>query len=172
MGRPINDISGKYFGNLKVLGINPKRDKKGLYWDLLCSDCGNICYATSSDLNRGRRNFCSECSDERSRITPVRLLYKQYQRNAELRGYSWEISLDRFSEIIYNDCHYCGSSPLQIYYKEGCKESVTYNGIDRVINSIGYKEDNIVPCCKFCNFAKGSGTEEEFLQWIKRLKEN
>ena len=35
-----------------------------------------------------------------------------------------------------------------------------------------YMIDNVVPCCDFCNKAKGSKTKEEFLSWVKRIYKN
>lgn len=44
-----------------------------------------------------------------------------------------------------------------------------YSGIDRVDNSIGYTEGNVVPCCITCNKAKSKQTSEEFLKWVQRV---
>lgn len=49
---------------------------------------------------------------------------------------------------------------------------IIYNGIDRQDNSIGYKTENCVPCCKFCNLAKSKFTIKEFQEWINYLKQN
>ena len=32
-------------------------------------------------------------------------------------------------------------------------------------------KDNSVPCCKYCNFAKHTMSEEDFYVWIKRVYE-
>ena len=44
-----------------------------------------------------------------------------------------------------------------------------YNGIDRKNNGKGYTEDNIVSCCKQCNFAKRNMSYKEFKFWINKL---
>lgn len=44
-----------------------------------------------------------------------------------------------------------------------------YNGIDRVDNAVGYILENCIPCCEFCNKAKGTKTYFDFLDWICRL---
>lgn len=67
------------------------------------------------------------------------------------------------------NCHYCGIEPSNTYMKS--YYNVNYNGIDRVDNSIGYEMNNVVACCKMCNIAKNNNTEQEFLQWVKRLSE-
>lgn len=50
-----------------------------------------------------------------------------------------------------------------------------FNEIDRVDNSKGYITSNVVPCCKFCNAAKGTSTVTEFMYWLTHInpkKEN
>jgi 5-methylcytosine-specific restriction endonuclease McrA len=59
-------------------------------------------------------------------------------------------------DLITDNCYYCGIEPNLL------------NGIDRVDNSKGYKEDNVVTACKPCNIAKGARTKENFEQWILR----
>ena len=41
-------------------------------------------------------------------------------------------------------CYYCGKSFDQLS-----------GWLDRIDNNIGYKKDNILPCCKFCNKLRG-----------------
>lgn len=162
------DITGIKYDNLLV--IKPgHRDRKNLLWECLC-DCGETCYASSSDLNRGRRNFCITCSNKKSLDTCYNLLYNNYKRNAQVRDKSFNLTIEQFKNIISKKCQYCNLEPKQVFSKQGLKESITYNGIDRRDNSIGYELTNCVPCCKFCNLTKSRFTENEFLEWIKHLK--
>ena len=65
-------------------------------------------------------------------------------------------------------CHYCGAEPGNVPKPSGNGELV-YSGIDRVDSTVGYEADNCVPCCIQCNMAKGRMTEEEFLDWVRRV---
>lgn len=47
--------------------------------------------------------------------------------------------------------------------------NLTYNGIDRKNNTLGYLPDNVVPCCKTCNWAKGKKSYEEFMEYLRRV---
>lgn len=47
-----------------------------------------------------------------------------------------------------------------------------YNGLDRRNNNKGYTHDNIVPCCKPCNYAKRDMNIEEFRNWVRRVYKN
>lgn len=46
-----------------------------------------------------------------------------------------------------------------------------YNGVDRKDNGIGYSNDNCVPCCMICNWAKGKMLLSDYMQYINRLVE-
>lgn len=76
--------------------------------------------------------------------------FKMYKRNARNRKYKFLLTLREFSSFWQLPCFYCGAAILTI-------------GIDRLINSIGYQMDNVVACCKSCNFMKGKQDLEEFL---------
>jgi hypothetical protein len=168
MSRPPVDITGQRFDTLVALFPISNSDKGELIWECEC-DCGNITYSTSSDLKRGRTNICSICVDKKSRLSPVKGLYGNYRRGAEERNLNFNIDLETFETIIFKDCNYCLSPPMQTYKKEQAKCGIVYNGIDRKNNSIGYEIENVVPCCKFCNFAKSNSSVEEFGAWINRL---
>lgn len=169
MGRPTNDITGRKYDNLTVISKTKHRNLDGGVLWKLCCDCGDICYATSSDLNRGRRNFCPSCNNRASRLSPIKSLYGNYKRSALDRGYEFRLTLYEFAHMIKQKCFYCGESPNQWYKKEGAKEGVFYNGIDRVDNEKGYVVENSVPCCKFCNFAKKDNSKDEYLSWLYRV---
>jgi hypothetical protein len=80
------------------------------------------------------------------------------------------------------NCFYCNSLPNNVFNraKTDKKASIKaknegnyiYNGIDRIDNSKGHTIDNIVPCCKYCNFAKSNLNIKEFYEWIDRVKKN
>ncbi len=96
-------------------------------------------------------------------------MYNTYVRGAKNRGLSFELTKDEFNAIITQRCFYCGSKPEQILYKQGMQSKFLYNGIDRINNDIGYEIGNVIPCCRFCNMAKGRHTFSEFEKWIERL---
>jgi hypothetical protein len=69
------------------------------------------------------------------------------------------------------DCHYCGVSPSMVRVLPSGRGAFTYNGLDRVDNTLGYMLENVVPCCKTCNIAKGTMPYDDFMAWIGRLIE-
>ncbi len=47
-----------------------------------------------------------------------------------------------------------------------------YNGLDRLDPLLPHNINNIVSCCKFCNFGNGKYSYDDFILWIKRLQGN
>lgn len=91
-----------------------------------------------------------------------------YKRNATDRMLLWELSDSVFFELVALPCHYCGTLPSR---EEVSPSGVlVYNGLDRLDNSLGYTQENTVPCCFRCNHAKSDLSLEDFLLWIERLK--
>ena len=68
-----------------------------------------------------------------------------YKIPAKKKGVPYELSKEDFDTLIRSDCAYCTRS------------SSTWFGIDRVIPSLGYTNDNVTPCCWDCNLDKSKG---------------
>jgi hypothetical protein len=141
-------------------------------WRCLC-DCGSELIVKAGHLSSGHTKSCGCFKLERlrkkigfaSRLSVLR----NYQRKARKRNLSWELSDDQFTVLTSSICYYCGDTPRNKceITKNGC---FVYNGIDRVNNSLGYRFDNVVPCCKICNGAKSSLSYTDFINWIKRIQ--
>jgi hypothetical protein len=90
-----------------------------------------------------------------------------YQKNAVERNLCFELTLAQFVEICEQGCHYCLSQP-----KRWPKQLWTHHGIDRKDNRVGYVLSNCLPCCSFCNRAKGAAPYDEFLAYLARVVKN
>lgn len=152
-----------------LLVIKPAYTNNSLYWELLC-DCGEKCFATSTDLNRGRTNYCKKCVEKKSLKSALNLLFMNYKRHAKDRNLIFELTIEEFSSLISMNCFYCKLKPMQTLHKKGMRFGLIYNGIDRQDNAVGYILSNCVPACKYCNFAKREFPLNEFLNWIEKLK--
>jgi hypothetical protein len=80
--------------------------------------------------------------------------YESYIRGAYKREVNCEfhLSLSEFTSLVTKPCFYCS-----------LKDSVSFNGIDRVDNNGHYTTENTVPCCSVCNRLKHSMNIGEFL---------
>lgn len=183
-GRPAVKMIGKKFGSWYVAGNASKKTSSGiLYYRCEC-DCGNIREIQGSALRNGMSKGCMDCGGKKigAKLTGRKsfnrlpdgeaqrnAIYLAYKRGSARRKLSFSISRDFFSKITKMDCFYCGKKPSQNFKNIYNSGLYIYNGIDRVNNDIGYEENNCVPCCKFCNRAKDTLSQDEFLKNIKRI---
>lgn len=83
--------------------------------------------------------------------------YKVHCSGAKKRGLLNDIDLDRYKTITSQPCAYCGTT-----------ESL--RGLDRVYNDFPYTIDNVVSCCKDCNYAKHKMDFNEFFALLDRIQ--
>jgi hypothetical protein len=99
-------------------------------------------------------------------------LFRMYKCNAQRRGHVFEIDFDYMINLCSLPCNYCGAAPSSSAKKllgQRCNGDFIYNGIDRVDNSIGYTNDNCVPCCTPCNMMKKKMGREQFLAHVHKI---
>ena len=170
------DITGKKFGRLTAVEKvdTPKRGK-GAYWKCLC-DCGRHVVASYGNLKRGNVLSCKCLRSEVNHLpkgeADFNRLLRVYKYRARIRGKLFLLTEQEFRTIILGNCTYCGVPPTRICKIQPYQNrhgSFAYNGIDRKDSSLGYTNDNCVPCCCTCNRAKLAMSVDEFLQWIERV---
>lgn len=169
-------IIGEKYGRLKIISFHHS-DKRWRKWYECSCDCGNNKIIMGSAIVSGNTRSCGCLSKEvqrakrisynHSEVTAIMLSYK---RHAIRRGFCWELSRMFVENLINKNCYYCGSEPMNIKKtKNSLGEGLLYSGIDRIDSLKGYTENNVVPCCKICNYAKSNMTTQEFYIWAKRL---
>jgi hypothetical protein len=172
------DLKGKKFGYLTVLEKESTSRDRSIQWKCKC-DCGNIVIVDSKSLRKGKTRSCG-CFKTKKLVERMSLkegessfnkMYYGYKSDATKRGLAFDLSKERFKELTQLNCYYCGRKPNQLYYR---RKNGGYigNGIDRVNNNDGYIEENVVPCCRQCNYAKGSMHIDDFEKWIKKVYNN
>ena len=181
----IVDLTGMRFGNLTVLGLSKKRDRRNLIlWDCKC-DCGNMVSYRGGKLratdSKSRRVSCGcRCpfplSNGVSEVTakygsPFNRLRSEYIFNAERRGYVWRLTDEQFYNLVIDDCFYCGSEPVLSSHSIATIKFYA-NGVDRLDSSEGYFIDNCVPCCPDCNYFKNKFPYDKFISLITKIYEH
>lgn len=68
------------------------------------------------------------------------------KRMAKMRSLSFNISKEHYAFLVSSGCFYCSKQTLGVEMG---------GGLDRINNAKGYTEDNVLPCCGFCNKARG-----------------
>ena len=183
---------GDIYGRLLVKSHAGKDHRKKHLWLCVC-DCGKEKIVVSDNLSSRKSNSCG-ClkteflakkgnqwglyTDRESALLKVQ--YSHLKRRNTKLGFNEVIAFEEFSILSKSSCKYCGieySREIEDRLNESKKRKrlsdhiLKCNGIDRVDNSSGYTSINSVPCCKYCNFAKHTMTEDDFYKWIKRVYE-
>ena len=185
------DRTGERYGRLLVLEYSGKDHRGKHLWRCRC-DCGNEKIVVGDNLSSGKSNSCgclrkeflSKKGNQFGLYSDRRLaIYKVQYSHLKRRHskFSGEIfSFEEFVKKSESPCHYCGlewSKEIQDRRNETIKDGlfsdvvVKCNGIDRIDSEVGYTSKNTVPCCKYCNTAKNTMTQEEFKRWIIRVYE-
>lgn len=156
---------GQKFGRLEVIDI---RETSPTKWTVRC-ECGTVKDIDANPVHDERTKSCGCLLREHGGDVVIhRRIFSQYKRSAKYRNHSFEIKFDDFIDLISDSCYYCGYRNSNTYEKNG--RSVSYNGIDRVDSNIGYENENVVTCCRYCNFAKREFPVSEFQSWMNYLK--
>ena len=118
-----------------------------------------ICNRLEVDTSHFKNQFDNhkDRKTQRDPYAALRDIFGAYRGSAKRRNLEFSLSLPVFVDIILSVCRYCGKEPSNIYkkkYKGTEYLRLSYNGIDRIDNLVGYIEQNCVPCCRFCNCAK------------------
>ena len=98
---------------------------------------------------------------------------KYYKRRSTNKNIKWTISDDHAMSLFKNPCYYCGEFDKSendgsvVMY-----EKYVLNGIDRLNNEVGYESDNVVPCCKMCNFMKCEIDHNDYVKIVRHIFEN
>ena len=84
--------------------------------------------------------------------------FKTVSSLARRIGKDWQLSEETWKTLVAMPCFYCGLDNNSIYG----------SGLDRLDNSKGYVEGNIVSCCKECNSARMDNFSPEEMRVIGR----
>lgn len=171
------DLTGQKFNKLTLVKHLGKNKNKNNIYEALC-ECGKSIVCEGSDVKMGKIVSCGclkyKHFQDKKNLDPdaaiINSIYGDYRNKARKRGYVFNITFDFFRKLVESVCHYCGKEPSNVRkHRDG--RTVIINGVDRVDNSVGYEDHNVVPCCAFCNQAKHTMTKETFLDWIKSVYE-
>jgi hypothetical protein len=182
------DMTGQRIGRLLITGYGGfycwRGKQQAPLFQWVC-DCGSKGSSTRHALMHYQKScgcFMEEwrrrpgprpVTKHRSRLPMAEagrnIMFYRYKSSAGKDGKSWNLSKELFSQIVIQNCHYCGASPSGTLKLGKFTGVYLYNGIDRVVNSIGYEPHNVVACCKTCNRAKFQMSPDEFVDWALRV---
>lgn len=176
-------LVGEKYNELKILNVLPITHGERLKVECLC-DCGNVVTKTFKQVKNNHVKTCGHYKKScfknggkyRRRSSPEEVLFnslfRSYKYSARDRAVEFHLTETQFKVLIEQNCHYCGAPPQQIVKVHYLNETLTYTGVDRMINSLGYINENCVPCCKVCNRGKSNMDYCDFINYITRIKEH
>jgi hypothetical protein len=157
---------------------------KGCYF---CGDIATTIDRLDSTINHTPENCvgcCLECNNSKGIADPMTFVRKayyrarrkyfdehvdiwfeynnkpklcQYKKSAEKKNVPFDLSKEKFNELIISDCEYCQRAPTTCF------------GVDRVDPTEGYVIGNVVPCCWDCNLDKFEDTIETMMTRNERI---
>ena len=161
---------GMRIGKREIIGVSDKKsNNNGTMYVTRC-DCGkeeNV--QPGNFLRHTTRPSCMDCARLEEGEACIRDILRNYTSNN--RHGTFELSYEKFKELILCDCHYCARPPSNLKRKKVMGE-LWYNGIDRANNDGGYVENNSVTACADCNLSKRNKNYEEFLDWVVSVYDN
>lgn len=118
-------------------------------------------------------NSCCYGRKSSAKYTACRnIVLSQYKLDAKKRKKLWDISDEMFDYLTSDKCRYCGAEPYAIMCNSRNYGLFIYNGIDRINNSIGYVDSNVVTSCQRCNLSKDVMSVDDFIGWAKAIYTN
>lgn len=163
------ELAGQKFGKLTVIKISHTDIHSRKHWLCKC-DCGNEKIINGSKLKSGTTKSCGCLRKFPEGIAARNIIMRHHKYNAKRRNLEQALTDEQIIALHKEDCYYCGMPPSNIYSHPSCNGLYTYSGIDRVDNNKGYTIDNVVPCCDYCNGAKGKKPVEDFMSWLKQIQ--
>jgi len=180
------DVAGQKYNRLTLIAPTNERMDNKIIWECKC-DCGKICYVSATQAKNNVVKSCGCLNSETAKVnghingkkcrkyTPIQSTAHSIWRDRYMDG----CDFDTFYTTSQQDCFYCGRPPsntYNVYRRSGYNSeeqrihgTFTYNGLDRIDSKRDHSHDNIVPCCKTCNWMKGDMGVEDFLAHIARV---
>ena len=130
-------------------------------------------WAQGSDWHANRSRTAEEAS--------YRGLHNRMVQQARHRGIAWNLEFEDFMLVVVEPCIWCLAAPFDIYNSRMSKNDYTqrkkdviggwvkYNGLDRMDNEDSYHMLNVLPCCRYCNWARNVRSMADFAQWLEQI---
>jgi hypothetical protein len=93
--------------------------------------------------------------------TNVNNKLRSIKNSATTRGIEWKLSDEEAKVMMTSPCIYCKHMDLD----------VRVNGIDRLDSGKSYCTENCRPCCKNCNYMKGTFDPKTFIEHARKIAE-
>lgn len=124
--------------------------KNGIIRRNICNACNNLKFPKKDTTNSERWNRVLQLKNDWRISNPVAVLCHNIKSKDKRNGWDSDITTDFVSDLIKNGCVYCGE--------------VERIGLDRIDNSKGHTQDNVVACCPRCNYTR---RDMPYAAWLR-----
>jgi hypothetical protein len=180
-----NDITGKKYGMLQVIGLHKKGEYTGTYWkdqiwECLC-DCGKQHFVPKGCLTKGHTKSCGclRIIKGKQMFKGVGELSKSHwnsiTRHAKDRKIKIEITIDDAWNKFLSQQRLCALSNIKLIFAENRREEEkggTTASLDRIDSSLGYTKNNIQWVHKDINKMKWNYDQDYFIELCKTIAKN
>jgi hypothetical protein len=129
-----------------------------------CSKCGETKPDTREHFRASTKKashpWCKPCDSKyhyaRRQLLPrpaASAKFVNYKTSDKRKGLSNDLTLEFVLSKSFEPCAYCGTT-------EG------FRGLDRLDNSLGHLQSNVVPCCALCNYTRNDHFTIEEMQTV------
>lgn len=174
------DLVWKRFSKLIVLSkLEDRWNSWQIKWLCKC-DCWKSHQVTWESLRSWKSKSCWCLKNWR----PVNFkdnreeqLFRYLYKSSRIKKKWTDLNFETFKTISKQPCYYCWLEKSNYirdirWWKQISDTILYYNWLDRLDSNIGYLNWNVVACCKYCNVAKSTMTQEEFKKWIIKIYNN
>jgi hypothetical protein len=165
---------GTIFNKVKVIDFAYSAKSRAYYFTE-CITCGAGSIRRMDHI-KTNPEYCNKCKEKRTAKPKVQSvinsLYSGCRTNANCRNISFTITKEFFTEIISQNCFYCGQKPIETQFSKSLNRTDTkflHNGVDRLDSKLGYTIENCVSCCGMCNLMKNKFSVKDFLKKIAQI---
>lgn len=170
----LKECEGEIYGPYKILQYDHSEEKQTPsrkvfkhYYKVQCTKCGQIYIKEKNAAQWSKYTRCNCCNMANPDNPGISTFYADYKYSAKARDIDWNLPYAEFEQLIFKNCHYCGSVPKERIINK--KSKIIVNGIDRVDSSKGYSANNCVPCCTMCNLMKSDYSIGDFLNHVNLI---
>ncbi len=169
------DLTGKVFGQLRVLSLSEDRTKtRGAIWVCIC-ECGRTTKLSSHALTSGNNSTCGDHNTHGAseRIGDIPLSHlNAIRQNATKRQHPFWVSGEYLWELFQKQNKKCALSGVPLEFtpdkNASAGKSKTTASLDRIENAFGYIPGNVRWVHKDLNKMRLDHSDAEFLEWCWR----